>query len=65
MMSTTARIDQRSQAEKHEMQLLREQSSCLKAELASVTEDRYELQVILTTVLSEKSACVAHTSCLY
>ena len=49
LKGTSAGLDQQSQAAaqraKHEQQHLHEQNARLTAELAAVTEDRYELQV--------------------
>ena len=62
----SAGVEQQFQAAaqhaKHEQQHLHEQNARLTAELAAVTEDRYELQVIFA---SGTSACKPHrTLCL-
>ncbi|KAL0019428.1 hypothetical protein WJX79_004112 [Trebouxia sp. C0005] len=54
LKGASAGVEQQSQAAaqraKHEQQHLHEQNACLTAELAAVTEDRYELQVALKAV---------------
>ena len=66
LKGASASGEQQSQAAtlraKHEQQHLHEQNARLTAELAAVTEDRYELQVIFA---SGTSACKPHrTLCL-
>jgi len=66
LKGTSAGVEQQSQAAaqraKHEQQHLHEQNARLTAELAAVTEDRYELQVNFAAGVS---ACKPyHTLCL-